>query len=266
MSVLQSVTRLHYAQISTSSAPAGAKVACAFETHAAKAYEAAYRARGAAAISGASRLLNQANVAAAVQVLRDKLSEKLEVTAQRVLEEWVAMGFYDAADLMVLDPGTSQPRNITSPLDLRLLPERVRRCVIGWTYDKAGNFILKLAPKTPNLELIARRLGMFVERKELRLGDLEKKSDAELDAAIAQALSASSTSTASVSSTCRLAIASLRRPLRGRWRWARLEPVAAALGAPGARLLRLAGHAGAERVRPAGAAAVRPAGKTRAAT
>lgn len=152
-----------------------------------KAYEAAYRARGAAAISGASRLLNQANVAAAVQVLRDKLSAKLEVTAQRVLEEWVAMGFYDAADLVVLDPDSGQPRNINSPLDLRLLPERVRRCVIGWTYDKGGNFILKLAPKTPNLELIARHLGMFVERKELRLGDLDKKSDAELDAAIAQA-------------------------------------------------------------------------------
>lgn len=59
--------------------------------------------------------------------------------------------------------------------------------MIGWTYDKGGNFILKLAPKTPNLELIARYLGMFLERKELRLGDLDKKSDAVLDAAIAQA-------------------------------------------------------------------------------
>lgn len=152
----------------------------------AKAYEAAYRARGAAAVSAASRLLAQVNVAAAVQALRDKLSAKLEVTAERVLAEWVAMGFYDAADLVVLDPDTGQPRNITSPLDLRLLPERVRRCVIGWTYDKAGNFILKLAPKTPNLELIGRHLGMFVERKELRLGELDRKSDAELDQTIVE--------------------------------------------------------------------------------
>lgn len=151
-----------------------------------KAYEAAYRARGAAAISGASRLLNQANVAAAVQALRDKLSAKLEVTAQRVLEEWVAMGFYDAADLVVTDEN-GVLRDITSPKDLRLLPERVRRCIVGWSWDRNGNFTLKLAAKTPNLELIARHLGMFVERKELRLGDLDKKSDAELDAAIAQA-------------------------------------------------------------------------------
>ncbi|MNY22928.1 hypothetical protein D3C86_1565690 [compost metagenome] len=78
-------------------------------------------------------------------------------------------------------------RNITSPLDLKLLPEQVRRCVIGWSWDRNGNFTLKLAPKTPNLELIGRHLGMFVERKELRLGELDKKSDAELDQTIAQA-------------------------------------------------------------------------------
>ncbi|QKQ52593.1 terminase small subunit [Achromobacter xylosoxidans] len=93
-----------------------------------------------------------------VQALRDKLSAKLEVTAQRVLEKWVDMGFYDGADLVVTDEN-GVLRDITSPKDLRLLPERVRRCVIGWTYDKGGDLILKLAPKTPNLELIARHLG-----------------------------------------------------------------------------------------------------------
>lgn len=152
-----------------------------------KAYEAAYRARGAAAVSGASRLLTQANVAAAVQAMRDKLSEKLEVKAERVLAEWVAMGFYDPADLVVTDPTTGEVRDITSPRDLKLLPEQVRRCIIGWSWDRNGNFTLKLAPKTPNLELIGRYLGMFIERKELRLGELDKKSDAELDQTIAQA-------------------------------------------------------------------------------
>lgn len=152
-----------------------------------KAYEAAYKAKGAAAVSGASRLLAQANVAAAVQALRDKLSEKLEVKAERVLAEWVAMGFYDPADLVVTDPTTGEVRDITSPRDLKLLPEQVRRCIVGWSWDRNGNFTLKLAPKTPNLELIGRHLGMFVERKELRLGELDKKSDAELDQAIVQA-------------------------------------------------------------------------------
>lgn len=151
-----------------------------------KAYEAAYRARGAAAISGASRLLNQANVAAAVQALRDKLSEELEITAKRVLDEWAAMGFYDPADLVIVGED-GEVRDITSPKDLRLLPERVRRCIVGWSWDRNGNFTLKLAAKTPNLELIGRSMGMFIERKELRVGDLDKKSDAELDAAIAQA-------------------------------------------------------------------------------
>lgn len=151
-----------------------------------KAYEAAYKAKGAAAVSGASRLLAQANVAAAVQALRDKLSEKLEVKAERVLAEWVAMGFYDPADLVVTDPKTGEVRDITSPRDLRLLPEQVRRCIVGWSWDRNGNFTLKLAPKTPNLELIGRHLGMFVERKKIEIGELEKKSDAELDKTIAE--------------------------------------------------------------------------------
>ena len=151
-----------------------------------KAYEAAYRARGAAAVSGASRLLTQANVAAAVLALRDKLSQELEITAKRVIEEWAAMGFYDPADLVIVGED-GVVRDIDSPKDLRLLPERVRRCIVGWSWDRNGNFTLKLAAKTPNLELIGRSMGMFVERKELRLGELDKKSDAELDAAIAQA-------------------------------------------------------------------------------
>lgn len=151
-----------------------------------KAYEAAYRARGAAAVSGASRLLGQANVAAAVQALRDKLSEELEVKAKDVMQELVAMGFYDPADLVVTDED-GQLRDITSPKDLRLLPERVRRCIIGWSWDRNGNFTLKLAAKTPNLELIGRYLGMFVERKKIEIGELEKKSDAELDKTIAEA-------------------------------------------------------------------------------
>lgn len=151
-----------------------------------KAYEAVYRARGAAAVSSASRLLAQVNVAAAVQAARDKLSEKLEIDAQRVLAELASMAFYDPADLVVVDED-GRVRDISSPKDLRLLPEAVRRCVVGWSWDRNGNFTLKLAAKTPNLELIGRYLAMFVDRKEVRVGELEKVSDSELDAKILQA-------------------------------------------------------------------------------
>lgn len=151
----------------------------------AKAYEAAYRARGAAAVSAASRLLAQVNVAAAVQALRDKLSQELEITAKRVIEEWAAMGFYDPADLVIVGED-GEVRDITSPKDLRLLPERVRRCIVGWSWDRKGNFTLKLAAKTPNLELIGRSMGMFIERKKIEFGELEKKSDAELDQTIVE--------------------------------------------------------------------------------
>ncbi|KCV32914.1 hypothetical protein L490_5260 [Bordetella bronchiseptica 00-P-2796] len=87
---------------------------------------------------------------------------------------------------MVVDED-GRVRDISSPKDLRLLPEAVRRCVVGWSWDRNGNFTLKLAAKTPNLDLIGRHLAMFVDRKEVRVGELEKVSDSELDAKILQA-------------------------------------------------------------------------------
>ena len=95
------------------------------------------------------------------------------------------MGFYDPADLVIVGED-GEVRDITSPKDLRLLPERVRRCIVGWSWDRKGNFTLKLAAKTPNLELIGRSMGMFIERKKIEFGELEKKSDAELDQTIVE--------------------------------------------------------------------------------
>ncbi|HCP78952.1 MAG TPA: hypothetical protein DIU11_14865, partial [Pusillimonas sp.] len=86
------------------------------------------------------------------------------------------------ADLVVPDPeNPGEVKNITSPKDIRLLPAQIRRCIIGWSWDRSGNFVLKLANKTPNVELIARHLGMFVDRKEIKVGRLEQASEDEID-------------------------------------------------------------------------------------
>ncbi len=161
--------------------------------NAAKAYEdAGYRSTGTVAAAGASRLLKRVNVAAAVQIERDKLAAQLAarfaITKERVLEELAAMAFYDAADLVLVDPqDPEQVQDIRSPVDIRRLPERIRRCIVGWSWDRHGNFVLKLANKQGSLELIGRHLAMFVDRKEVRVGELERASDAELDAKIGQA-------------------------------------------------------------------------------
>ena len=48
-------------------------------------------------------------------------------------------GLYDPADLVIVGED-GEVRDITSPKDLRLLPERVRRCIVGWSWDRKGNF------------------------------------------------------------------------------------------------------------------------------
>lgn len=133
----------------------------------------------------AKELLDNGKIAARLKELRAKVAEELEITQERVLSELAAMAFYDAGDLVVEDKG--KPVEIRGPADIRKLPERLRRCIVGWSYDRHGHFILKLANKTSNLELIGRHLAMFVDRKEIRVGELEKVTDAELDARIAEA-------------------------------------------------------------------------------
>ncbi|MFT0547855.1 terminase small subunit [Allopusillimonas ginsengisoli] len=135
----------------------------------------------------AKQLLDNPKIASRIEQSKQRAAQKAEVDQERVLAELAVMAFYDPADLVLPnseDP--DKPLNITSPADIRKLPERVRRCIVGWSWDRHGNFVLKLAQKTPNLELIARHLGMLVDRKEVRVGKLETASEQELNAAIAE--------------------------------------------------------------------------------
>jgi phage terminase small subunit len=103
--------------------------------------------------------LSKPDVAAAVAQAQSDRASRVEVTADRVVEELASLAFYDPADLVSLTA-------MAGPQDIPKLPAKVRRAIIGWGWDKAGNFTLKLAPKTTALELLGRHLGMFVERVE----------------------------------------------------------------------------------------------------
>ena len=106
----------------------------------------------------AARLLTNVNVQAQIDKLKAKRAERTDITADRVLTELDCMGFYDPADI------ASHP--MRGPQDIANLPERVRRAIIGWSWDKHHNFTLKLANKQGALELIGKHLGMWVERQE----------------------------------------------------------------------------------------------------
>ena len=122
-----------------------------------------------------SDLVRNRKVAAAIQEAMDRRSAKTEITADRVLREVSHMALYDPADIA--------GANISGPQDIPSLPESVRRAIIGWSWDKQGNFILKLSPKTPSLELLGRHLMIWrdVGSKDNPL-TMDALSDEEIDA------------------------------------------------------------------------------------
>lgn len=113
-----------------------------------------------AAKEQAARLLTDANVSAAIKSRRAALSEHAQVTQEQIVAEFVRMGFYDPAAI------AGQPMN--GPEDIPNLPEDVRRAIVGWGWDKAGNFTLKLADKNSALVNLGRHLGMFTDKVDVK--------------------------------------------------------------------------------------------------
>lgn len=131
---------------------------------------------GRSAYSQGQRLLKDAVIAEAIQEAMNQRSERTNITADRVLREIAAQAFYDAADIGDVE--------VTCPKDIRKLPENVRRCIIGWSWDKAGNFVLKFSPKTPSLDLLGRHLKLFTDKVEMS-GAVDQLTDAQIEAKIA---------------------------------------------------------------------------------
>lgn len=100
-----------------------------------------------------TRLLSHAVIQEMIQKAQADRQERTEVTQDRVVLELARMAFYDAGEI------ASHP--LAGPQDIPRLPENVRRAIVGWSWDKAGNFVVRLSPKTPSLDLLARHLGML---------------------------------------------------------------------------------------------------------
>lgn len=103
--------------------------------------------------------LKKPEIAQAIADAQAAVANRTEVTVDRIVKELAAIGFYDPAELAVITA-------ISGPADIPKLPEHVRRAIVGWNWDKAGNFTLKLADKLSALEKLGKHLGMFVERVE----------------------------------------------------------------------------------------------------
>lgn len=135
-----------------------------------RAYPAALKWKDESVWQRASKLAADAKVQSRVQDLLGKAAAANEVGVERVLREIVRMSMFDPADLV----------NVKGPADIPHLPEDVRRAIVGWSWDKHGNFVLKLA-KEGSLGLLARCLGMLTDRTELTGKDGKDLIPAGLD-------------------------------------------------------------------------------------
>lgn len=99
------------------------------------------------------RLLTNAYILAEVERRRRELGATAQVDAERVAAELAAMGLYDAAEIGAAD--------LRGPGDLAKLPEHLRRVVVGWSWDRHGNFTPRFADKIRALEVLGKHLGMF---------------------------------------------------------------------------------------------------------
>lgn len=92
----------------------------------------------------------KAEVKRRLAVMFDQLGED----AMSVKREIARMAMFDPAHVT----------GVESPDDIAQLPEDVRRAIVGWSWDKRGNFIIKLA-KEGALEMLGRHLGLFEKDK-----------------------------------------------------------------------------------------------------
>lgn len=125
--------------------------------NAAAAYvRAGYSAKGAG--QAAHKLLKNAEIAAFIAELEAKLATKADITAEEIIRELKHIGFSD--------PGRVLGEN-GYLLPLNEMPEDIRRAISSVEMGGDGGTKIKFWPKNNALELLGKRLAMWIERTEL---------------------------------------------------------------------------------------------------
>lgn len=121
--------------------------------------------------SQGSRLLTNADIWRAIAEAREARAARVQVDQDRVVQELAAVGFADMADFLVLGP------NGSVTFDWKHLPPGASRAIMELVVDEytegSGEAArpvrrtkLKLHPKIPALELLARHVGMLIHKHE----------------------------------------------------------------------------------------------------
>jgi len=131
-----------------------------------------------AAVNG-KRMLSNAKIDAAVQEAIKKRSDRTEITADKVLEEYAKLGFSDVTDYLQVvterilvghDKETGEPISDISQFvlmkDTKDIPPEKLAAISEIKQHKDGSISFKLHDKKGALDSIAKHLGMFTERVE----------------------------------------------------------------------------------------------------
>jgi phage terminase small subunit len=109
-------------------------------------------ARAGYSAAGAHRLLHTVSVRARIAELERAQKVRLEVDADRVLQELLHIAMHDPKEMFDEDG-----RQLPVPE----MPEAARRCIAGWTFDKLGQLQPKVVDKLRALELLGKYKKLF---------------------------------------------------------------------------------------------------------
>lgn len=120
----------------------------------------------------ASQLLAKLNIQTAVAIGREKLTERTEITIDRIMEEFARIGFSDVRKLFTAD-GSLRPMSALSAAEAACISsiEVVTRTLPGADDDSPARVEythkIKLWDKVAALTQMGRRLGMYVDKHEV---------------------------------------------------------------------------------------------------
>ena len=106
------------------------------------------------------QLLGQPHVAAAIEAAQEARAERVEVDADRVVEEYARIAFAYLTDVVQIEGGS-----VTVTDTDKLSP--AQRASIAEISQTKDTIRVKLHPKTTALEGLGKHLGMFVNRSEI---------------------------------------------------------------------------------------------------
>lgn len=116
----------------------------------------------------ASRLLTDANVAAAVAEAQAKAAERCDVTVDRVVREYARIAFARVTDFLEFEPGKISLKSSAQLTESAIAAiAEIREHAA--TENDSRTISFKLHSKTAALEALGRHLGMFNDKLEVKL-------------------------------------------------------------------------------------------------